>query len=178
MGTVYRHFPTKEALLDALAADYFAHQAQAAREALAVEDPWEAFHYYMRRGAELMADNRALAQVASDRPSVMTQAAEQAEADCGFFGTVQTLISRAHAAGALRADFRLEDVPAIMCSLGSLQNSRGEYANWRRVLEFVLDGLRAPGSGELPPVAVELPLRADARSEAPSWRSRRVWPLA
>ncbi len=60
-----------------------------------------------------MADNRALAQVASDRPSVMTQAAEQAEADCGFFGTVQTLISRAQAAGALRADFRLEDVPAI-----------------------------------------------------------------
>jgi hypothetical protein len=45
-----------------------------------------------------------------------------------------------------------------------LQTSRGEYANWRRVLEFVLDGLRAPGSGELPPVAVELPLRADARS--------------
>ncbi len=153
VGTVYRHFPTKEALLDALAEDYFASQALAAEEAVerSLEDPWRAFADYMRGGAALMAENRALAQIASDRPETMQRAAEQAQAATGFFDTLETLIARAQDAGALRRDFQLEDVPAIMCSLGSLNNTKGEYANWRRLLELILDGLRAPGSGELPP---------------------------
>jgi hypothetical protein len=61
----------------------------------------------------------------------------------------------------LRGDFELEDIPAIMCSLGALQISRGAYANWRRVLEMVLDGLHAPGDARLPPIADHLP-RASA----------------
>jgi len=159
VGTVYRHFPTKEALLDALAEDYFTSQALAAEEALqqSLEDPWRAFTGYMRGGAALMAENRALAQIASDRPATMQRAAEQAQAETGFFDTLETLIARAQDAGALRRDFQLEDVPAIMCSLGSLNNTKGEYANWRRLLELILDGLRAPGSGELPPHFTAIP---------------------
>jgi AcrR family transcriptional regulator len=70
VGTVYRHFPTKEALLDALAADYFAHQAQAAREALAVEDPWEAFHGRPASGlpARGCARDHVLSGLAADQP--------------------------------------------------------------------------------------------------------------
>ena len=159
VGTVYRHFPTKEALLDALAEDYFASQALAAEEALerSLEDPWQAFTGYMRGGATLMAENRALAQIASDRPATMQRAAEQAQAESGFFDTLEMLIARAQDVGALRRDFQLEDVPAIMCSLGSLNNTKGEYANWRRLLELILDGLRAPGSGELPPHPTSIP---------------------
>ena len=43
VGTVYRHFPTKDALMGALVAQKFAEFAANAREALEVEDPWEAF---------------------------------------------------------------------------------------------------------------------------------------
>src|SRR5262245_41249521 len=43
VGTVYRHFPTKEALLEALAQDKFEGLAGAARAALEVEDPWQGF---------------------------------------------------------------------------------------------------------------------------------------
>jgi AcrR family transcriptional regulator len=143
VGTVYRHFATKEALIEALAADYFAGQSDLARSALEVEDPWEAFSGYIRSGAELLAHNKALAQIAGDRPEVMRNAAAAADAQFGFFGTVQALIERAKEAGALREDFQFEDIPAIMCSLGALQITPGAYASWRRVLEMVLDGVKA-----------------------------------
>jgi AcrR family transcriptional regulator len=150
VGTVYRHFPTKEALIEALADDYFARQAEAARAALDVEDPWEAFSGYVRRASDILGENRALAQVIRDQPEMMAAAAMRAAEGLGFFDTLATLIDRAQEAGALREDFRLEDIPLIMCSLGSLQSSKGEYAAWRRQREIMLDGLRAPGSGPLP----------------------------
>jgi AcrR family transcriptional regulator len=158
VGTVYRHFATKDALIDALAADYFAGEEEIARRALDVEDPWEAFSGFIREGAELLAANRALGQLSSDRPEVMKNAAVAADLELGFFGTVETVIARAKNAGVLRADFELEDIPAIMCSLGALQISRGAYANWRRVLEMVLDGCHvAGGETMLPPVTLRLP---------------------
>jgi AcrR family transcriptional regulator len=157
VGTVYRHFATKEALIEALATDYFETQCELAREALEVEDPWEAFSGFVRRGAGLMADSRALPQVMADRPEMMKNAAIAADAELGFLGMIETLIARAKQGGVLRDDFELEDIPAIMCSLGSLQVSKGAYANWRRVLEMVLDGMRAPGSSDLPALVERLP---------------------
>jgi AcrR family transcriptional regulator len=162
VGTVYRHFATKEALIEALASDYFAAQDGCAHAALEIDDPWQSFSGYIRDGAELMAQNRALAQFAAERPEVMQRAAIAADGELGFFGTVDTLISRAKEAGVLRTDFELEDVPAIMCSLGALQVSRGSYANWRRVLEMVLDGCRAPSQLSLPEFETRIPRAAPA----------------
>ncbi len=160
VGTVYRHFATKEALIEALAADYFEGQSALARKALEVDDPWEAFAGFVRSGAALMADSRALPQVMSDRPDMMRNAAIAEDAESGFFAMIETLIARAKQAGALREDFEIEDIPAIMCSLGSLQLSKGSYVNWRRLLEMVLDGLRATASNHLPPVGEPLPRAA------------------
>jgi AcrR family transcriptional regulator len=157
VGTVYRHFATKDALIDALAADYFAGENEIARRALDAADPWEGFTSFIRQGAELLAANRALAQISADRPEVMKNAAVAADVELGFFRTIGTLIERAQRAGVLRKDFQLEDIPAIMCSLGALQISRGAYANWRRVLEMVLDGCHVPDGSELPPVVARLP---------------------
>jgi len=150
VGTVYRHFPTKEALIEALADDYFARQAEAARAALEVEDPWEAFRGYLEQGSEILAENRALAQVLRDRPEMMGQAAFRAAEQLDFFATLETLIDRAKRAKALRADFRLEDIPLTMCALGSLQTTHGQYSSWRRLRAIIQDGLRAPGSTPLP----------------------------
>jgi AcrR family transcriptional regulator len=157
VGTVYRHFATKDALVQALAAKYFEAEDRIAREALTLGDPWDAFSQFVRLGAEELAANRALAQISADRPEVMRDAAMAANEELGFFGVLDQLITRAKKARVLRKDFQLEDIPAIMCSLGALQVSRGAYANWRRVLEMVLDGCHAAGGSKLPPVMVKLP---------------------
>jgi AcrR family transcriptional regulator len=157
VGTVYRHFSTKEALVQALAAEHFAIEVKVAEAALEIDDPWEAFSTLIRTGAEAMAENRAICQIAADEPDVMRDAALGADAQFGFFGTVQTVIDRAKVAGKLRADFELEDIPSVMCSLGALQIAQNASANWRRLLEIMLDGLRAPAASELPPLTERLP---------------------
>ena len=75
VGTVYRHFPTKEALVEALAADHFRHLAESARAALEVSDPWEGFSGFMYRSAEVQAKDLALAEVMAAQPGLVRQAA-------------------------------------------------------------------------------------------------------
>src|SRR5436305_7830852 len=52
VGTVYRHFPTKEDLIAALVAERFERLAQKAREGLETEDPWEALATFIRFAAQ------------------------------------------------------------------------------------------------------------------------------
>src|SRR5918994_2680068 len=63
VGTVYRHFPTKEALLNALSDELFAVIAVHTRTLLTVGDPWEAFTRAMWFGAEKTAGDRAFTEI-------------------------------------------------------------------------------------------------------------------
>jgi AcrR family transcriptional regulator len=135
VGTVYRHFPTKDALLEALAREQFEILTRWALEAEAMPDPWAAFHAMIWRGAELQASDRALMEaVAAFKPSVAAQAEE-------LHASVERLMRRAQAQGAMRADASGEDVRLMMCGLGSVMQMSGE--GWRRYLTVMLDGLRA-----------------------------------
>ena len=82
MGTVYRHFPTKEALLEALAREQFEILTAWAREAQDEPDAWAALEAMIWRGAELQASDRALMEaVAEFKPSVARQAEELQRCD-------------------------------------------------------------------------------------------------
>jgi AcrR family transcriptional regulator len=140
VGTVYRHFPTKEALLAAIAEDRFVEIAGYAREALEVEDPWEAFTGFLRRGAALNASDRALSQMLVEQPGAMREAAL---ANTELQEAVGILIARAKAAGALRADFEVTDVGLVMCGISSLGSKDWVGPATDRLLAVVLDGLRA-----------------------------------
>jgi len=134
VGTVYRHFPTKDALLEALAREQFEILTRWALEAEAEPDPWAAFNAMIWRGAELQASDRALMEaVAAFKPGVARQAEE-------LHASIERLMRRAQGQGAMRADASGEDVRLMMCGLGSVMQMGGD--RWRRYLTVMLDGLR------------------------------------
>jgi AcrR family transcriptional regulator len=148
VGTVYRHFPTKEALIEALVVDSFLAIAAAAEAALDVEDPWEAFSSVLWRGAEIMAADRALSEVFASIPGAMEQATPMVE---GLTECMEILMQRARDAGVLRSDAVLDDIPMIMCGIGSATKKEHRCAApWRRHLMIVLDGLRTTDGERLP----------------------------
>lgn len=139
VGTVYRHFPTKEALLEAVAAAGYAEICAIARESLEHDDPWTAFSDFMWRGARLHRDDRAQCEMHTTRPDVVRRVAGDKHE---LLGIVAKLIERGQAARVLRADLTADDMPMIWSTLGAAQQQSGDD-RWERYLEVVLDGLRA-----------------------------------
>jgi len=143
IGTVYRHFPTKEALVTALAAQHFERLAGIVEEALAQEgDAWEVFETAIWRAAEPAAGDVAWCEILADAESRLPgplPAQERLGAATG------ALIERAQAAGQMRADAGVADVKTIMCGLGHVATAgrAGAPLDWRRYLTIALDGMRA-----------------------------------
>jgi AcrR family transcriptional regulator len=150
VGTVYRHFPNKDDLVEALAADRFERLAELAREALEKEEPWEAFCDFMRAAALIQAEDLALSEVLVSRPETMQRAAEAV----GILDLTAQIMRRAQETGVLREDAHPTDVPMVMCALaGTCRNPKMDP---ERYIGIVLDGLRAPGSTPLAPVRPDL----------------------
>jgi AcrR family transcriptional regulator len=144
VGTVYRHFPTKEALVTALALDLFEGLVKAAREALKMEDGWEAFVHALWAGGELLASDRAFTEIASQ-----TEMPISPELAAELTGVFEQLVARAQAAGALRTDLVLDDIPMLMCGIGAATAKPHECPEaWKRHLSIVIDGLRATNASE------------------------------
>ena len=150
VGTVYRHFKTKDELVEALAVERFERLRDLALEALAQDDPWESFEGFMRASARIQTEDRALSEVLTSKPETMGRAAEAA----GILELVGEILGRAQAAGVVRKDAHPFDVPMLMCALaGTFRNPRSDP---ERYIGIVLDGLRTPGVApltKLPPVA-------------------------
>jgi AcrR family transcriptional regulator len=146
VGTVYRHFPTKEALLEALSEDTFARIAERSRDKLVREDAWDAFVELMWDAAHSLAGDRALTEA---------MAARAPGAPCPgqleLAGIAAELMRRAQASGAMRPDVIVEDIPMLMCGVGSATTRPHPCDDaWQRHLAILIDGLRATAaSGRL-----------------------------
>lgn len=150
VGTVYRHFPTKEALIDAIAAEAFERLlAVAVEQAARTDDPWDALVTTLWSGAEIMAGDRAVSEVMTEMSGPITLDLEMQRQ---VNETMTALLERARDAGALRPDVILDDIPMLMCGIGSATCKPHVVPGaWRRHLAIVIDGLRAPNaSGPLP----------------------------
>jgi AcrR family transcriptional regulator len=147
VGTVYRHFPTKEALLAALLEQTFADIAERARPGLDADDAWGAFTAILWDAGESLAADRALSEAMAadlgDQPC-------PGQIDLAVIGG--ELMERAKAAGALRADAVIDDIPMLLCGVGSATSGKASRPDaWRRHLAIVIDGLRArPDASPLP----------------------------
>lgn len=151
VGTVYRHFPTKEGMVEALAAEHFSALAEEARAAADESDPWRAVADFLRLAASRQAEDRALGEIMAARPEVLRQTALGRD---DLYAAVGDLIRRAQEAGELRADVVPEDIPLVMCGIGNALQIANEGRAWERYLNLLLDGMRAaarpPPSGGTP----------------------------
>lgn len=150
VGTVYRHFPDRDALLDAVVSESIQKVAGYAREALGKEDVWAAFSGFLLCCAELSARDRALCETLVD-DFLEERWASLAE-EAGLPKTIAALVERGKAAGVIRADARAEDVPLIICGVAATTRAGSGPlgGSWRRHLAIALEGLRAPAALELP----------------------------
>ena len=147
VGTVYRHFPTKTALLGELMGAKFRHHAIVARRWAEQEpDGWAAFEGFLRDAFSSIAQDATLQQRAIwvDDSEILALAEGERRIVTELVGE---LIARAHEEGTLRADFTADDIPAVMCSVGSVFAAQGRLPlRADRFVELIIDGLRAPAA--------------------------------
>ena len=141
-GTVYRHFPAKEALYLAVATDMLKRLVAEADVLAATDDPAAVFTLLSRMmatGAENAAVKSALAAAEFD----LRTAAPDVAAD--LTRHVADLLNRAHAAGAVRHDLTADDVMALVAgAFAAIRHANAETSRKRsaHIAQIILDGLR------------------------------------
>jgi AcrR family transcriptional regulator len=143
MGTLYRHFPNKLALLTAIVRERFEGMIELARAAETIDDPGAAFETILRRYLEA-AEGDAAFQLAL-LGSVGFQWEGVAEQKAELAAIVARIIERAVAAGEVREDLTYSDFPLITNGVMATMYFRpAGNDDWRRHLELVLDRVRTP----------------------------------
>jgi AcrR family transcriptional regulator len=141
VGTVYRHFPTKEALMVELMRQKFRLFADRAREALETDqEPFEALVGLLRRNAETAAHDAATQlAIAGAGENLWDQTQAEREE---LLERTDELIARAHRAGTIRADIQASDIAMLMCGVCSAMSVTAPGFDWERHLDLVVDMLR------------------------------------
>jgi AcrR family transcriptional regulator len=139
-GTVYRHFPTKEALFAAVIEDRMQHLVDDGHALLKSDGPSEALFAYLRSivlqwGATDRGLVDALAGVGIDIPSVAP------DAEDAFLAVLGDLLRAAQEAGTARPDIGVREVKSILVGCQAMEAYNSALAD--RVTDVVVDGLRA-----------------------------------
>lgn len=147
IGSLYRRYPTKEALLQHLCVLAMEQALEAASAALRVQDPWEGLTRYVRSCVE--SRSGALAPIAGQ----IAVTPEMSQTSRKSLRLAEKVVARAHAAEVVRADVSMLDLQFLIGTLGrrSTAGTTDEETNAReRLLAIALDGLRATCTNPLP----------------------------
>jgi AcrR family transcriptional regulator len=138
VGTVYRHFPTKEALLTELVAEVFRGFTVAAVRAQGVSDPWTAFEGMLRDCLASMQRDAAGRDAIMRSDEIIWEGVEADKAELN--AAMQVVIDRAIADGSLRPDFSAADVGPLLCGITATMHFMEGEATWQRQLDIMLAG--------------------------------------
>src|SRR4051812_21007428 len=142
VGTVYRHFPTKQALLAELVRQTFRLFTERAREALeAGGEPFALIEGLLRRIAETAAGDAGVQYALASSAAQAARSEAQAEQD-ELIAVIAELTGRARRAGTIRPGIEATDIAMLICGVVSAMGPRPGF-DWRRHLDLVIDTLRA-----------------------------------
>lgn len=142
VGTVYRHFPTKEALMTEIVRRTFQSFIESGRAALAGEgEPLELLSGVLRENCELIARDAAVQYALMGAGAEVWEGTASEREELGAVS--RELIARAQEAGTVRPDVDPEDIPMLMCGICATMGHKSKKFDWRRHLELGLDSLRA-----------------------------------
>jgi AcrR family transcriptional regulator len=144
MGTLYRHFPNKQALLLEIVRQRFAEMVEVARAAEQIPDPGQAFERILRGYLEAAEGDTAFQLAILGSNDLRWEGVEAEKA--AFREIVGRIIARAVASGQLRTDLTEADFPMISCGIMSTMYFKPSASDWRRHLEIVLAGVLGPGA--------------------------------
>lgn len=144
VGTVYRHFPTTEALLETVATPRLEELAGHGDEALRDDDPWHAFATFLTRLVEAQVSDPAVVKVAATAHDALPHTTELKQQ---LIDTGTELLARARTTGAVRPDLADSDLVPLMCGIAYASyvhsaTPADRLATARRYLDTLLRGLR------------------------------------
>ena len=155
VGTLYRNFPNKGALFEALLKARITPLVAAAREAADADDAGDAFVTFVRRLSAEFADFKALADAMAAAGVDFSVAKHEISTE--LIGAVGELLARAQRAGRVRPDVTIADVSAMMAGLGHTDPQFMDASQRSRCVALVCDSLLLDARCVLPQVAPTSP---------------------
>jgi AcrR family transcriptional regulator len=149
IATMFRRFPTKEELVDAVFSDRMGAYVDVVTAALDDPDPWNGFVGYIETACAMQAADNGFADVLT--MTFPTAKILEERRNRAYEGML-VLIDRAKATGRLRGDFDPSDLVLIHMAIAGVVNATGDAAPdaWRRVVALLIQSLEAPARGPLP----------------------------
>ena len=140
IGTLYRHFPSREALVEAVYRGELAAVCAAADDLLAEHEPAAALRLWLDRYADFVATKRGMAD--TFRAMVGDGTLASARTRESVDGAVATLLAAGARAGSLRGDVEPDDVVTLLVGTFVAVDGLDDRARVARLLDLVCDGLR------------------------------------
>lgn len=149
VGTLYRRFGSKDALIRDILADGINEVEAVAQAALTDPDAWNGLSSFFAFFSQTQVDNQGIAEYLSLSTSV--PADEMEKMNVGLSGLVQKLVRRAHREGSLRADVTWEEVVLLSRASVSAAECLGVHASSgqsQRACAIILSGMKVPAAGQ------------------------------
>jgi AcrR family transcriptional regulator len=143
IGTLYRHFPTREALVEALYRQELADLCASAGDLLAVRAPDLALRAWMDRFADYVTAKQEMAETL--RAVFASGSVTVSQARRELTAALQTILDAGIAAGTLRDDVRAEDIVASIVGMFAATSRAGGNEQLGRMLDLLMDAIRRPG---------------------------------
>jgi len=142
IGTLYRHFPTREALVEALYRQELADLCASAGDLLAALPPERALRTWMDRFAGYVRAKREMADAL--RAVFAAGAVTVSEAREQLAAAVQTILDAGIAAGTLRDDVRADDIVATVVGMFTATSLAGGQEQLERMFDLLMNAIRRP----------------------------------